>query len=173
MQKNKSKGFTLIELLVAIAIVGILAGITLAMLSSARVKARDAQVKGTMDQMRKQAEIYYSINGNYGRQSYGYCANAWNDNQTHIFEQDTPEGLYPLLQEVAGVMQTNELGCYARIGLGAINYNIPARTWAVTARLPGGSVWCVDSTGFAGEPLLPANFLGIQTSSAGAHCKQI
>lgn len=44
----RNKGFTLIELLVVIAIIGILSGIVLTSLNSARDKAHEAAVQGTL-----------------------------------------------------------------------------------------------------------------------------
>ncbi|MFH1713369.1 MAG: type II secretion system protein [Candidatus Jacksonbacteria bacterium] len=58
-KKKKKKGFTLIELLVVIAIIGILATIVVVNVNSARNKAKDAVVKGNMDQVRITAEMYY------------------------------------------------------------------------------------------------------------------
>ncbi|MBP9711037.1 MAG: prepilin-type N-terminal cleavage/methylation domain-containing protein [Candidatus Pacebacteria bacterium] len=66
MHKSYKGGFTLIELLVVIAIIGILAGIVLASLNSARSGATDAKVKEQLKSMQTAAEIYYSVNGHYG-----------------------------------------------------------------------------------------------------------
>lgn len=70
--KNE-KGFTLIELLVVIGIIGILSGIVLVNVNSARDKAKDAAIKGAIGQARLVAEIHYDDNSN----SYAtLCASA-------------------------------------------------------------------------------------------------
>jgi prepilin-type N-terminal cleavage/methylation domain-containing protein len=66
--KNKNmnkKGFTLIELLVVIAIIGILAGLIIVSLNDATLSAKDAKIKSALDQLRVQATIYKTQNGNY------------------------------------------------------------------------------------------------------------
>lgn len=60
-----NKGFTLIELLVVIGIIGILAGIVLVSLRGTQDKARDARIISDMGQVRSEASIIYSDNGNY------------------------------------------------------------------------------------------------------------
>lgn len=53
------KGFTLIELLVVLAIIGILAAMIIASLSGARARARDAQRKSDLRQIKSALEQYF------------------------------------------------------------------------------------------------------------------
>ncbi len=62
MSKFK-KGFTLIELLAVVAIIGLLASIILASLSTARRKARDARRLADIKQIQLALELYADANG--------------------------------------------------------------------------------------------------------------
>jgi len=55
----KERGFTLIELLVVIAIIGILSGVVLASLNTARQKARDAQRISDVRQVALALEFFF------------------------------------------------------------------------------------------------------------------
>lgn len=67
-KENWVSGFTLIELLVVVAIIGILSGVVIASLNSAREKGKIASIKSTLKNMIAQAEILNidSTAGNYG-----------------------------------------------------------------------------------------------------------
>lgn len=59
-KSNYARGFTLIELLVVIAIIGILSGIVLVSLNSAKAKARDTTRKSDLNQIRTALMMYYN-----------------------------------------------------------------------------------------------------------------
>lgn len=62
MTTAKKQGFTLIELLVVIAIIAILSAIGLVALNGAREKARDAQRRSDIAQIRTALTLYYDDN---------------------------------------------------------------------------------------------------------------
>ena len=61
----KKKGFTLIELLVVVAIIGLLATLSVVALNTARAKARDAKRVADVKQIQTALELYYNDNSGY------------------------------------------------------------------------------------------------------------
>ena len=58
-------GFTLIELLVVVAIIGILAGVVLVAVNSARARSRDAKRMADLKQLASALELYFLTNSTY------------------------------------------------------------------------------------------------------------
>jgi type II secretion system protein G len=138
--QNK-KGFTLIELLVVIAIIGILSGLIIVSMSGAQNAAKDARIKSAMDQFRSSAEIYKLQNGNYGTTAVAVAA---------------------LTTSPCTVVATSLLATGSDTkalcddiqsqGTGALNvYAAAAATaYCISKVLPGGQIWCLDSSGYVG-----------------------
>lgn len=124
MKKNLKKGFTLIELLVVIAIIGILSGIVLASLNTARDKGANAAVKSNLNNARAQAELFYD-NGT-----------------TPTYLNVCTSGTNNISSMVAGATSAGGTGTQCED---------TAAGWAANSQLKGTpTMWyCVDSTGAA------------------------
>jgi len=124
------KGFTLIELLVVIAIIGILAGIVLVSLGTARNKGKDSAVQEELSGLRSQMEIFYTAGSTY----VGGCTAA--------------EAAGAILDAARGQTGATFAAVNAVETAGTVACDNAAGTWAAQAPLTTvGQYWCVDSTG--------------------------
>lgn len=121
------KGFTLIELLVVIAIIGILSSVVLVSVGSARKKAKDASIKAEMTQVRSEAEMLGTYYDGVCHASDNTLADTGNIGNLETSITTTHGG--------------TSLACYDK-----------KNAYCVKVTLPGGDIWCVDSTGYSGAP---------------------
>jgi len=136
LKKKKKKGFTLIELLVVIAIIGILASIVLVSVNSARNRAKDAAIKGSMESIRTEAELSYDTDSDYS----AIC------HATDGTLADT--GNYTKIE--TSVTNQNGGSVFCQTCSSASAYEAHSVLAAST------DSWCVDSEGFSGKILSTA-----------------
>lgn len=145
MKNSNKKGFTLIELLVVIAIIGILSSVVLASLTTARSKGQVAAEQAQLSNMRAQAELYYSNNSNaYSTATMGSAA-TWSNASTSG-STDTASTA-KLVGSGTGALGTLLAGVTSTYSTAFPQFLVTPTTWVISATLPGGGSWCVDSTG--------------------------
>jgi len=108
--RAKERAFTLAELLVVLAIISILATISISTLQSQRLRARDAKRKMDIDALRKAVELYYTDKGTYSDQDTGWCCieslatepfpcNSYAIDVSNYISSVPKDPLYPQLQD--------------------------------------------------------------------------
>jgi prepilin-type N-terminal cleavage/methylation domain-containing protein len=154
---NTQKGFTLIELLVVIAVIGILAAVVLASLSTARDKAKDKAVMSDLASARNQISLYFSTNGTVSPNWYGNPQTTPCPGSTNVSVTTATFGVLgdPRLKEIFSHANAQTGGAVG--GTGAVlNVNCYALgdKWTVAAFLNENNkqtAWCIDHTGKSGK----------------------
>jgi len=142
-----SKGFTLIELLVVVAIIGILASVVLASLSSVRTKGADAGIKSDLISIRSQAELLYVTYGGYGVDATptAFALGACTNTADTLFSNGIVWAQVSNAMTISGGLES----CMST-----------KNSWAVGIQLkqnPNTEAWCVDSSGNSKKETLDGN----------------
>ena len=128
--KQKNKGFTLIEMLVVITIIGILAGMILVVLGTARGKAKDARIIQEMAQIRNAAAMYYNSH-NYSYDLFG-CGDTESKMDLICADMGGQGGIKPSDET------TPDYG---------VDVFADDLAFCAAVKLNLGAYWCVDSKG--------------------------
>lgn len=93
--KKLARGFTLIELLVVVSLIGILATLVMANLTSGRSRGRDAQRKSDLKQISTALRLYYNDVGSYPASSAIPWGAEWKNTQGTIYMNIVPDDPLP------------------------------------------------------------------------------
>lgn len=144
MKKNKGytyqqSGFTLIELLVVVAVIGVLSAIVVVFLGDARARSKDTSVKASLNQVRTQADIYYTAKGNYS----SVCRTSSNNLD--------PKGINAMVYnagKINGYIDVVLVNSGIEGTYSPVRCNQGTNSWAAEVPLKGETgYYCVDYTG--------------------------
>lgn len=167
-RKNKEKGFTLIELLIVIAIIGVLAATVVVSLGSQTDQAQKGSTKIGVSSIRNLATVAVA-EGGVPNPDYDPADTA----SPKKLVLGNP-GICPLIYDqvsgekgewswgAKGATKTTQCDADGADSVGEICCASASKAWVLwgsydgKGRSAGGTVYCADSTGFAGEITLVA-----------------
>jgi prepilin-type N-terminal cleavage/methylation domain-containing protein len=141
------RAFTLIELLVVIAIIGILSGVVIVNLNSARQKGQDAAIKNQVAQIRSSAIVYQDDNNNFSTVNITPSVTA---SAAKCSTADTVFASSGITAAITGI--TGNAGSAPNCAFGTVsNASGLAASWVLfsSLRSSASNFWCVDSSGNA------------------------
>ena len=131
MPKTK-KGFTLIEFLVVIAIIGLLATLSVVALNNARERARDSRRVSDIKQIQTALELYFNANDSYPESTEGGEAHDELTGQIDEFMDPVPEN--PTPDDCGGVTDWTGEYVYTQSGSGyELDYCLGSDTGGIDA----------------------------------------
>jgi len=164
------KGFTLIEIMVVIGIIGILAGVTLTFLNSARGKSKDASIMQMMKGL--QTEMFLESSDH----NFQFITN-WSDSNSPATDcrMFFRPGIRAKLRQLATAIKelNGDPACLGDNGScsGNLICKSNASSYCVFSKLPSDKTksFCVDAVGFSGvvntgEVTNTCNYTGSQVT---------